>query len=362
MIGEHLMKKILFLFLSLFSFQSFASYSENLFYLTADMAGSTFSNEQLQQIKNHAKSIDILAPQIYQLNENGLVWGSIDKRLLTIAKENNLKVMPLIINQNFNQEQFHLFLQSASAQENAMMTMVSLCQRYHFYGLQFDFENININDKKEFTRFFQLAAKRLHQNGFVISIAVVPRTSDMLFNDYDRWYFENWSGAYDYQSLGQSADFISIMSYDRHTSLTTPGPLAAIDWVEKTIRYLLKFVPAQKISLGIPDYSGYWFVGKLDPGNLSEKYTYRSKKLPISYHKVFALLTQFHQTLAWNNQWQSSYAMYTNQDRAEYLFVENAKSFQAKINLVKRYQLRGISVWKLGLEDPEMWRKVEPRS
>lgn len=346
---------ILILLLSMSN--TFANHIENLFYLTSENANSSFSKEQLEQIKNHAQSIHIIAPQIYQLDENGVISGNIDLNLLTLAKEKNLQVMPLIVNANFNQEKFHRFLQNPVAQEKAIAEMLSLCKKYHFYGLQFDFENINIHDKNNFTGFFQIAANQLHQNGFIISIAVVPRTSDTSYSDYDRWYYENWSGAYDYQAIGQSSDFISIMSYDQHTSLTTPGPLAAIDWVEKTIQYLLKVVPAKKISLGIPDYSGYWSSGKMGSGNIPEKYIYRSKESQIGYSKVLPLLAKFGQALVWQNQWQSSYMMHSNNDKNEYLFVEDARSFQSKLELAKRYQLRGISVWKLGLEDPAIWNK-----
>jgi len=352
------MKKIAIatLFFLLFTSNIFASSTERLFYLTADFADSSFTREQLQLIKDHAQSIDIIAPQIYQLDENGVIWGNMDSRLLGLAKEYHFKVMPLIVNTHFNQEQFHLFLTNPLAQERALSEMVVLCHEYHLYGLQFDFENIHINDKKAFTHFFQLAAQRLHQHGFAISVAVVPRTSDLHESDYDRWFFENWSGAYDYQALAQSSDFLSVMTYDNHTSLTTPGPLAPLPWVEKIIQGLLKKqIPAEKISLGIPTYSGYWFSGKMDPGNVAEKYSYRSREIQIAYSNVLNLLDQIHQPLLWQNQWKSSYVIYSHDDKNEYIFVEDAKSFQARLALVKRYHLRGLSVWKLGDEDPAIW-------
>ena len=58
-------------------------------------------------------------------------------------------------------------------------------------------------------------------------------------------------------------------------------------------------------------------------------------------------------SLVCQNQWGSAYVMYSNNYMNEYIFVENEKSFNEKLNLAKRYQLRGISVWKLGYEDPE---------
>lgn len=351
------MRIIIIILISLFLISNIhAADSEKLFYITPNnITDSTFTIDQLKSIKDHANAIDIIAPQIYSVNANGEISGTIDPKLIAAAKENNLKIMPLLVNPNFDQELIHTLLHNPAAQEKAIANMLALCEKYHFYGLQFDFENINVNDKAEFTRFYQLTATQLHQKGYAISIAVVPRISDSYENEYERWYFENWSGAYDYQSLAQSSDFISVMTYDRHTSLTTPGPVAAIDWVEKNIQSLLKVIPANKLSLGIPDYSGYWSTGKVDPGHIPERYTYRSKEKQIPYEKVTGLLNQYNLTPAWQEQWKSSYLLFSNNDRNEYLFIEDAKAFQAKLELAQHYQLRGISVWKLGFEDPKIW-------
>ncbi len=329
---------------------------ERLFYLTPDAAHQQFSPSQLQRIHQHANAIDVLAPQVYQLAADGTISGHVDPQLLSLGKQHHLPIMPLVVNPNFNQEKFHQFLHNHSAQAKALANLLTLCQQQHLHGLQFDFENILAADKALFTAFFQAAAQRLHAHGFRISIAVVPRTVDNPRTDYQRWVAGNWSGAYDYKALAKHADFISVMSYDQHTSLTTPGPIAALDWVDNSIQGLLKLVPAHKLSLGIPTYSGHWTTGKLDPGHVAEKFIYRSKERQISYAKALDLLAEFKPDVTWHKQWQSSYALYSNQGQNEFLFIEDSRSFQAKLALAKRHQLRGISVWKLGLEDPRSWR------
>ena len=173
--------------------------------------------------------------------------------------------MPLIVNIGLTQGPFHIFLSDLTAQKNAISQMIALCKQYAFHGLQFDFENINMNDKAAYTQFVQAAADQLHKNGCILSVAIVPRTSDLVYNDYDRWRFENWTGAYDYLALGQSTDFLSLMTYDQHTLSTTHGPIAFIDWVEKSLQFMLKVVPSNKVSLGIPSYSGYWVTAECNP-------------------------------------------------------------------------------------------------
>lgn len=347
---------LLFIFTVFLSLTAQASQdTELLFYLTPDQDNASFSEERLQQIENKAPHMDIIAPQIYSLDAQGIISGTIDPNLLSLAARNHLKIIPLIMNPDFNKESFHIFLNDKLAQEKAIATMVSLCKQYGFNGLQFDFENIDVEDKDKFTSFYNATAQQLHRINRSISIAIVPHTSDPITTDYEQWYHTNWSGVYDYQALSQNSDFLSIMSYDRHTSLTTPGPIAPLDWVEKTIQTILTVVPANKVSLGIPDYSGYWTTGKLYSGNTPEKYTFRSKERQIAYSIVETILAQTNQLPIWNEQWQSAYALLNNNHRIEYLFIEDANAFQAKLKLAKRYQLRGISVWKFGLEDPAIW-------
>jgi spore germination protein YaaH len=40
---------------------------------------------------------------------------------------------------------------------------------------------------------------------------------------------------------------------------------------------------------------------------------------------------------------------------------ERAESLQQKIGLAKRYGLKGIALWRLGLVSPEMWSVLERR-
>jgi spore germination protein YaaH len=60
----------------------------------------------------------------------------------------------------------------------------------------------------------------------------------------------------------------------------------------------------------------------------------------------------------WDDQSKSSYVINSPHGLYEYLFIENARSFTERLNLSKRYHLRGISVWQLQFEDPLIWRTL----
>jgi spore germination protein YaaH len=40
------------------------------------------------------------------------------------------------------------------------------------------------------------------------------------------------------------------------------------------------------------------------------------------------------------------------------MWIEDARAFMAKLELVRGYNLRGYSVWVLGTEDPALWPEL----
>ena len=64
----------------------------------------------------------------------------------------------------------------------------------------------------------------------------------------------------------------------------------------------------------------------------------------------------------WDDNNKGNYAIFQRHFMNEYLFVEDARSFQAKVGLARKYHLRGMSVFALGFEDPAMWESVSSKS
>lgn len=319
---------------------------ETLFY--------TVDNEAcFSSFKANIKSIDIVGPQSYKMDEHGIIAGSVDSRIIDLSRRNGVKVMPLVLNTGFDQPGFHAFLRDTLARTRAVNTMLRLCRENKYCGIQFDYENIHVSDKDVFTDFYRQAASLLHANGFAISIAVVPRTSDNAGpTDYHKWIFEYWRGAYDYKALGEIGDFVSLMTYDQHTFRTPPGPVAGIPWMEAVIQFVLQGVPASKISLGLPFYSYRW-----QPAYQNNQPHVWGRSL--DYREAKGIAERFAATWQWDDREKVYYTFYSNEGLNEYMYLEDARSFTAKMALLKKYQFRGISVWRLGHEDPEVWKQLQ---
>ena len=325
---------------------------ESMWYLVGGEAGyETF-------IRN-VDRITIVAPHAFRMDEHGTVRGRVDPRVLSAPHEHHVRVMPLVSQPQFDRATFHRFLHDPDARHRAARAMASLCSTNRFWGLQFDFEHIHVQDRDEFTGFFREAARALHGTGCVAGIAVVPRTSrDGGTSPYSRWMHTLWRGAYDYRALGEAADVITLMAYDQHTRYTPPGPVAGIDWVEQTVKYMLsEGVPARKVLLGIPVYSRAWSATPTAPGTLPGTGS-GLQAMGLTHEEALIWMRDHDAKPRWDSQAGAYSAVGEHEDVYEHLALENSRTFRLRLALVRRYGLRGFSAWCLGQEDPDVWDRL----
>jgi spore germination protein YaaH len=312
---------------------------------------STSRESSTQSFLAHADRISMVAPQVFTLDSLGNISGHIDPRVVERAHEKGVKLVPLVMNPGFDQPAIHRVLNVPGARRRAIRSLAALCRREHLDGIQFDLENIHVKDKGAFTSFARESADSVHRAGCTLSAAVVPRLGeDPGPTSYHTWIFDNWRGAYDYKALADTLDFLSYMTYAQHTGGSPPGPVAGLPWMEASLRYLLSLgVPPAKVSLGIPAYSDYWYPF------YDAKTGSRMRGRDLSYAEGSSLLAKRGLQPTWDEKQKAPRAEWEEAGVFEYLWLEDARAFAAKMELVTRYHLRGYSVWVLGLEDPATW-------
>jgi spore germination protein YaaH len=340
----------LLLALTLLAAPAYAQELELLFYYTDN-------EDSYASLVANIERISVIAPGGYSVDEHGVVWGEVDPRVVRIGRERGVPVMALIVNPGFDQAMLAQLLADDAARERAVAAMVELCKRHGHAGIQFDFENVALADRDALTRFYRETAKALHDEGLQISIAVVHRPDELAGpTRYHKWLFENWRAGYDLKALADIGDFISVMTYSQHTRRTPPGPQAGVPWVEDVITYFLRFMPPEKLSLGIPTGSQHWYTSQEERIQPEMALSY-SENIP--WRRAMALVERYDAQLEWSEQHQVPYAFYARGGTFEWIFLENARSFVAKLGLVRKHRLRGFSAWVLGSEDPGLWPLLE---
>jgi spore germination protein YaaH len=307
--------------------------------------------ESIQAFIAHADKITIVSPQVFMMDSAGFIRGSVDPRVIATARAKGVKLVPLVMNPGFDQPSIHRVLNHPDARAQALRSLAALCRVNRFDGIQFDFENFHVGDKDAFTSFTREAVDSVHRAGCRLSAAVVPRTSDTPGpGSYDKWIHDNWRAAFDYKALADTLDFISYMTYAQHTGGSPPGPVAGYPWMLACLEFVLKQgVPPHKISLGLAGYSDWWYPA------YDEKNGARLRGSDISYARGMEILARAGVTPKWDDVQKAPYAMWEENGVFQHMWLEDARAFTTKLDLVARYGLRGYSVWLLGSEDPAVW-------
>jgi spore germination protein YaaH len=338
---------------------------------------STSAFERLWYLKNEKRSlesfnknfgkIDIVAPQTYHLQMNGKITGSIPAVVLNTKeiKNKKMKIMPLLANisftsnkkEYFNRNTVHNLLEDSKNWERVSKFMREEAYKYGYYGWQLDLENIDVKNRENLNSLVKYLESEFDKDGLKLSIAVVSKISDdeKDFAQYEKLqpgYWKYWAGVFDYKTLGENTDFISVMIYDEPNS---PGPVATIGWSKKVIEYALTQVPQEKLSFGVPSY-GWAYRGQEKKMFSMVDYNFTATKI-FNYNKKD---TRNMTTGGGTSKMYGdiSWVSYNTSGKNYTIWYENYDSFKRKLEQIKLLApaAYGFSVWVLGDEDKDVWK------
>jgi spore germination protein YaaH len=285
-------------------------------------------------IRRHPNEVDVLSPQWFHLDANGDVYGSDSPDVTRFAKSHGIKVMPAIVNGEFDADAAHAILSDGATQTHALDSLTALVKNFGYDGINIDFENLYAADRQAFSAFMTNVYARLHrENGKTVTMALASKTRDT---------YGGWSGPFDYAALAPNFDLAVVMTYDDHNSGTEAGPIAPIDWVERVIDYATTSIPPDKLLIGLPLYGYDW--------NLQTGWA-RAVSYDVTVRTVFA----FGPGIQMDAASQSPTYSYAAGDGTHQIWFENSTSLAPKLALAAKHGLAGWGAWRAGQEDQNFW-------
>ncbi len=325
--------------------------TKSLFYM---LPGRT----SVQSFEAHKNKIDILVPDWYSVDGDGLVAGTPETTVLQQAKAAHIPVIPIV--GLANKKELHHLFNDPKAQAAMNQALVRDCKINGYAGFQLDFENVAWTDRDGLSALVKKTAEAMHNAGLQLEIATVPNAPGYPGGSaYSRWMFKDWRGAYDLKALAKSVDLICLMTYDQHTRWTTPGPVAGWKWTIENLKYALKFVPKNKLALGIPLYGYHWYAG--NPGLGKAKQKPHPTASYISGPDALFLLHTFQGHQFWDPIDHAVYFWFYRDQEREWVFYTDKRTFKDRYDLAKKYGIWGFCAWVLGQEDPTIWSVLPAR-
>lgn len=288
--------------------------------------------------------LNAVAPWMWRLESNGQLSTTFDRAAvaasLRVVGSQNAAGYGLF--HNFNGRTFdgalaHRLLSDPTSRGRAIGTMLQALRTWGLTGVHIDLENVWPSDRQALSNFMAELAAELRPRGFQVTMAVPAKTADVRSN--------SWSGAFDYAALGRSVDFLALMTYDEHSRGGGPGPVASIGWVESVLQFATGQVPPSKILLGIPAYGYDW-----PPGGGNAR--------AVTYALAMEIASRNGAQIRWHPQHKVPYFQYGG---GRQVWFEDRYSLAYKLDLVNKYRLRGIALWRLGQEDPRFWQVIAER-
>ncbi|KSU57079.1 spore gernimation protein [[Bacillus] enclensis] len=293
-----------------------------------------------ESAKEAAPYLTYLAPFSFQAKRDGTLQEPPMGNLLQIGKDNGNVLMMAITNQEngqFNDELGRILLNDMAIQDKFLNNVVQTAKKYGFRDIHFDFEYLRPQDREAYNRFLRKAKQRFNQEGWLLSTALAPKTSA---DQKGKWY-----EAHDYKAHGEIVDFVVIMTYEWGYSGGPSMPVSPIGPVRDVIEYALTEMPASKIMMGQNLY-GYDWTLPFEPGTTAKA---------VSPQQAIQIAAANNVPIEYDEKAQAPFFKYSADGNDHEVWFEDARSIQAKFDLMKELKLRGMSYWKLGLSFPQNW-------
>jgi spore germination protein len=304
--------------------------------------GSTVSPALERSAREAAPYLTYLAPFSFQIKRDGSLKEPLLNNFPLIARENNVTLMMVVTNienDQFSDEIGRIILNNTEIQNRLLNNIVNTAKKYGFRDIHFDMEYLRPADKNAYNEFLRKAKNRFKQEGWLISTALAPKTSA---TQKGKWY-----EAHDYRAHGEIVDFVVIMTYEWGYSGGPPMPVSPIGPVREVIEYALTEMPGSKILMGQNLYGYDWTLPYVPGGQYAKA---------VSPQQAIQLASRYNVPIQYDYEDQAPHFNYVDDQRKEHkVWFEDARSIQAKFNLVKELGLRGMSYWKLGLSFPQNW-------
>ncbi len=311
----------------------------------------------LASLKKHYKDIDLLMPeQLHAVTPNGAIT------VVDYERNQTVQASPAEAISRLQQDKLHQWMRSLNppvelpmmgllnnydgtvwrvkemaellANPAARNRLISDVTQYAVAakqaGIVVDFEEVPDASQENFQKFIGQFAPAMHAVGLKLMIALPARDD-----------------SYDYEFFGKETDAIILMNYDEHWLTSPPGPIAAQDWFVENLRQVLEVVPAQKIVVGIANYSYDW----TEP---SKKERPEAEEFSIQEALLHAYESE--SEIEFDPASLNPHYSYSDeQNHTHQVWMLDAVTAYNELRASERLGVQGTALWRLGSSDSSLW-------
>ena len=285
-------------------------------------------------LMENVSGVNVLAPTWFSIvDSEGTVESRANQEYVDRAHANGMQIWALVenINSEVKLDNARL-LNTTSSRNRIIQTLIEQALAYGIDGLNVDLEGLPSSAGSGYIQFIRELSVECRKNGLILSV--------------DNYVPSAWTTHYQRDKQAEVIDYLVIMAYDEHYNGSEAGSTASFPFVENGIaNTIAQGVPADRIICAGPFYSRIWHG---DGSSVSSE--------TISMPNMQAYIAEHELTPVWEDDIAQNYVEYTDEEGTlNRIWVEDASSLQAKIDVIRNYSLAGVAGWKLGMETSDVW-------
>jgi peptidoglycan-N-acetylglucosamine deacetylase len=297
----------------------------------------SYDSTSLASLQQHYHDIDLLIPDILHAGAaDGRLDVEQDPKLSSWMQTSQVELPIMAMVNNYDGKDWLVkpmaeMLANPVARQKLSKSLTDFATAQHDPGIVVDFELVPASSQQDFTRFIHDLGTDLHASNLKLMVGLPAA---------------DWS--YDYKTLAADADAMILMNYDLHYPTSDAGPIAPQDWFERNIENIVKIVPADKIVMGIANYSYDWPAKtKAVPHPVAQAVTFQQGI--ITAVESESDVTFDPDTL------NPHYSYEDEQNLVHTVWMLDGITAYNELRAAERAGVRGTALWRLGMEDPSMW-------
>ena len=230
-------------------------------------------------------------------------------------------------------------LLSEDFQNRLIDNLLNIIREKGYYGVNISFENITTSNINLYEDFFRRISNRLNEEGYQVFLTAAPNLSTV----NNEVVFER----VDYSTLGDLAQNIIFMSFEWAERNIIPSPISSYHETDIFLNHILNSVPSDKIIIGVATIGYDWELPYVP--RITNVYS-------LSFGRAVELARNVGAVINFDEVSQTPYFTYRSGDNVEHIvWYINSRSINASLDLVSKYNLRGISIWNIRIFNPQLW-------
>lgn len=319
------------------------------------VTNKTANNTVLSTIAD-TKGLTTISPTWFTVADTrGNINSLASSQYVNYAHQSNIEVWGLV--RDFDggissYEESYELLSHTTHRENLINQLIAEALKTKLDGINVDFEKISTECGEHFIQFVRELSVKCRQNGIILSV--------------DNYVPAGYNKHYNLEEQGTVADYVIIMGYDEHYAGSyESGPVASLAYVKSGIEETLKVVPKEKTINAVPFYTRLWkevpkTEGELaaEEGTEAAEYSVKVTSSAYGMRAAEQVIATAGAQIVVDEATGHNYAQWEADGATYKIWLEDEAALEAKLKLMKEYELAGNAAWRLGYEKSDTWELI----